>query len=90
MLGMRPADESLATDNLAIIAFDDWLIVNLEIIVGERISKAHLDDVPVAHALVHRFFKERKFSTARALCTVKREVGVFHQLSRVAGVVRCE
>ena len=86
--GMMPADEGLAAGDLAAFDVDDRLIVELELVVHDRLAQIQLEGAARLHAGVHLELEEAVDAAAVGLGAVERQIGVLHQGVRLVAVAR--
>ena len=86
-LGLVPAKQRLAGDDLVSLEIDDRLIVQFELSLGERRAQIELEIPPRRHPLMHGGFEKPVRAATAGLGAVERQIGVLEQLVGVGAVV---
>ena len=79
VLGVLPADQGLDGHDAAVLEVDDRLVVQPQLILGQRAAQALLDPDPVAQAPAHRAVEDLVGPAATGLHAVHGGVGVLQQ-----------
>ena len=84
---MPPAQKRLEPDNVIGREVDDWLIVDLKLLGGQRLAEFTLERVPLLHLRVHLALEKPERAAPISLGPVKSEIRIAHQLRRGISVV---
>ena len=77
---MPPADQRLNAGNFVRLDVDDRMVMQLELIVRQRIAQIVLIGAAPAGLNAHRIVEKAVGVAALGLGSVQREVGILHQL----------
>src|SRR5436190_5171241 len=86
-LGVAPTQKSLEPDNLIGREVNNGLIVDLELLGGQRLPEFTLERVAILHLRVHLSLEKPKRAAPIALGSVKSQIRIAHQLRRGVSVV---
>ena len=77
---MTPANQRFDAGNFPRLDVDDRVVVQLELVVRQRVAQIVLVGAAPARLYAHRIVEKAVNVAAFGLCLVQREVGVLHQL----------
>ena len=76
---MVPTQQGLERSDLVVLDIDQWLVVEVELAIGQRFAQIHVEFASCLHARVHLCFEEPISAAAIRLGFVQGHVGVLQQ-----------
>ena len=85
---MMPAQQRFAAADLVAFQIDQRLVVQLELVVRERLAQVELERAARLHARVHLRLEKTDSAATVALGPIQRHIGLLEQLIRRRPVIR--